>query len=125
MLITSTSYLETQTRRFATSSTLTAYLSIDRKTQYRKHFVLAFQTDLCFRQLLLSLYLSLSLSEWSVARWCRVNIQCRGVLRIWIRVGQGPTALSVGADGVVGKFFLSSVISLSYLPLFGRRPDID
>ena len=27
--------------------------------------------------------------------------------------------------GVVWKFFLSSIISLFFLPLFGRRPDID
>ena len=30
---------------------------------------------------------------------CWVNFQCRGVLLIWIRVGQGPTALAVGAGG--------------------------
>ena len=30
-------------------------------------------------------------------RW--VNCQCRGVLLIWITVGQGPTALAVGASG--------------------------
>ena len=34
-----------------------------------------------------------------MVRWCWVNFQCRGVLLIWIRVGQGPTALAVGADG--------------------------
>ena len=34
-----------------------------------------------------------------VVRWCWVNFQCRGVLLIWITVGQGPTALAVGADG--------------------------
>ena len=32
-----------------------------------------------------------------MVRWCWVNFQCRGVLLIWIRVGQGPTALAVGA----------------------------
>ena len=32
-------------------------------------------------------------------RWCWVNFQYRGVLLIWIRVGQGPTALAVGAGG--------------------------
>ena len=30
-------------------------------------------------------------------RWRWVNFQCRGVLLIWIRVGQGPTALAVDA----------------------------
>ena len=44
---------------------------------------------------------------------------------IWMIVGQGPTALAVGAVGVVWTFLLSSVLSLLCLPLFGRRPDID
>ena len=44
---------------------------------------------------------------------------------IWILVGQGPTALTVGAGGVVWTFFLSSIISPFFLPLSGRRPDID
>ena len=30
---------------------------------------------------------------------CRVNFQCRGVLLIWMMVGQEPIALAVGADG--------------------------
>ena len=34
-----------------------------------------------------------------VVRWSWVNFQCRGVLLVWIRVGQGPTALVVGAGG--------------------------
>ena len=44
---------------------------------------------------------------------------------ILITVGQGPTALAAGAGGVVWTFFLSSIPSLFFLPLFGRRPDID
>ena len=40
-------------------------------------------------------------------------------------VGQGPTALAVGAGGVVWTFLLSSILSLLFLPLFGRRLDID
>ena len=47
---------------------------------------------------------------------------------IWIIVGQGPTALAVGAGGgggVVWTFLFSSILSLLFLPLFGRRPDID
>ena len=41
-------------------------------------------------------------------------------------VGQGPTALAVGAGGgVVGTFLLSSILSLLFLPLFWGRPDID
>ena len=49
---------------------------------------------------------------------------CRGVLLIWIIVGQGPIALAVGAGGVVWIFFLSSIFSFSF-SLSGRRPDID
>ena len=35
---------------------------------------------------------------WVVRRWC-VNFQSRGVLLVWIQVGQGPIALVVGAGG--------------------------
>ena len=34
-----------------------------------------------------------------VVRRCWVNLQCWGVLLIWIIVGQGPVALAVGAGG--------------------------
>ena len=34
-----------------------------------------------------------------VVRRCWVIFQCRGVLLIWIIVGQGPVALAVGAGG--------------------------
>ena len=44
---------------------------------------------------------------------------------IWITVGQGPTALAVGAGGVVWTFLRSSILSFLSLPLFWRRPDID
>ena len=60
-----------------------------------------------------------------MVRWCWVNFQCRGVLLIWIKVGQGPTAHAVGAGGVVWTFFLSSIFSRFFLPLSGRQPDID
>ena len=43
----------------------------------------------------------------------------------WLTVGQGPIVLSVGAGRVVWTFFLSSITSLFFLPLSGRRPDID
>ena len=58
-------------------------------------------------------------------RWCCVKFQCWGIQQIWIRVGQGPTALAVGVGGVVSTFFLSSIISLFFLPLSGRQPDTD
>ena len=38
---------------------------------------------------------------------------------IWI------TELAVGAGGGCWTFLLSSILSLLFLPLFGRRPDID
>ena len=44
---------------------------------------------------------------------------------VLITVGQGPTALAVGAGGVFLTFLFSSILSLLFLPLFGRRPDID
>ena len=44
---------------------------------------------------------------------------------IWITVGQGLTSPAVGAGGVVWTFLLSSILSLLFLPPFGRRPDID
>ena len=34
-----------------------------------------------------------------VVQWFWVNFQCRGVLLIWMIVGQGPIALAVGAGG--------------------------
>ena len=40
-----------------------------------------------------------SLGGGRVVRWCWANFQCRGALLIWIRVGQGPTALAMGAGG--------------------------
>ena len=44
---------------------------------------------------------------------------------ILITVGQGPIALAVGAGGGGLDILLSSIFSLLFLPLFGRRPDID
>ena len=47
-------------------------------------------------------------------RRCWVNCQCRGVLLVWMIVGQGPTALAVGAGGVgLDIFSLSYLFSLS------------
>ena len=43
---------------------------------------------------------------------------------ILITVGQGPIALAVGAGGLVWNIY-SHLSFLFFLPLFGRRPDID
>ena len=47
-----------------------------------------------------------------VERRCWVNFQCRGVLLVWVIVGQRPIALAVGAGGG-WTFFLSSIFFLS------------
>ena len=60
-----------------------------------------------------------------MVRRCWVNFQCWGVLLLWIIVGQGPVVLAVGAGGGCLDFFLSSITSLFFLPLSGRRPDTD
>ena len=48
-----------------------------------------------------------------VVRWCWINFQCRGVLVIWIIVGQGPTALAVDSGGgLIYHFPFSLSLSL-------------
>ena len=49
-----------------------------------------------------------------VVRRCWVNFQCRGVLLIWIIVGQGPIALAVGAGGGCLEIF-SLIYHFSFL----------
>ena len=45
---------------------------------------------------------------------------------VWMIVGQGPIALAVGAvGGCLDIFTLLYLFSLLFLPLSGRRPDID
>ena len=58
-----------------------------------------------------------------MVRWWWVNLQCRGVLLIWIRVGQGPTALAVGARGGCLDIF-TLAFYFSFLSR-GRRSDTD
>ena len=53
------------------------------------------------------------------------NLPVPGRPAIWIKKGQGPTALAVGVPGVIWTFLLSSILSLLFLSLFGRRLDID
>ena len=45
------------------------------------------------------------------------NFLCRGVLLIWIIVGQGPTVLSVGAGEIVVFLIRWPVICLCFLSL--------
>ena len=44
---------------------------------------------------------------------------------IWMIVGQGPIALAVGAEGVCLDIITLLYLSLLFLPLSGKRPDID
>ena len=48
-----------------------------------------------------------------------------GRLTILITVGQEPIALAVGAGGGGLDIFTLNLSFLLFLPLFGRRPDID
>ena len=70
-------------------------------------------------------YLSGLRRGWSGGALVLGKLPVPGRPTIWITVGQGPTALAVGAMGVVWTFLLSSILSFLFLPLFGRRPDID
>ena len=63
---------------------------------------------------------------WSGGAMVLGKLPVPGCHTIWMIVGQGPNALAVGAGGVVWTFFLiSSILSPVFLPLSGRRPDID
>ena len=53
-----------------------------------------------------------------MVRWSWVNFQCRGVLLVWIRAGQGPTTLAVGAGGGCLDIF-----TLIY-PFFSLSPSL-
>ena len=52
-----------------------------------------------------------------VVQWCWVNFQSRGVLLIWIKVGQGPVALAEGAGGGCLDIFFSHLSFLSSFSL--------
>ena len=60
-----------------------------------------------------------------MVRWCWVNFTVPGRPTILITVGQGPIALALGAGGGGFGHFYSRLSFLLFLPLFGRRLDID
>ena len=68
---------------------------------------------------------SLCCEGWSGDAMVLGKLPVPGRPTIWMTVGQGPSALAVGAGGGIWTFLLSSIISLLFLPLFGRWPDID
>ena len=51
-----------------------------------------------------------------VVRWSWVNFQGRGVLLIWMMVGQWPSALAVGAGGVCLEIFTLHYLFTSLSP---------
>ena len=69
--------------------------------------------------------LSLTYRGWSGGAMVLGNLPVPWRPTIWMIVGQGPTVLAVGAGGGCLDIFLSSITSLFFLPLSGRRPDID
>ena len=72
------------------------------------------------------LILHAKIRGWSGGAMVLGKLPVPGRPTIWMIVGQGPIVLAVGAGGgVVWTFLLSSILSLLFLPLFGRRPDID
>ena len=61
---------------------------------------------------------------WSGGAMVLGKLPVPGRPTIWI-VGQGPIALAVGAGGGGLDIFTLLYPSLLFLPLSGRRPDID
>ena len=58
-----------------------------------------------------------------MVRRCWVNFQCRGVLLIWILVGQGPTVFAVGAGwGFLDIFFSHLSFFSSFFLSLGDGP---
>ena len=66
----------------------------------------------------------MSCGGWSGGAMVLGKLPVPGRPTIWIIVGQGPTALAVGAGGGCLDIFLSSIISLFFLLLSARRPYI-
>ena len=62
---------------------------------------------------------------WSGGAMVLGNLPVPGRPTFWIIVGQGPIALAVGAGGGCLDIFSLSILNLLFLPLSGRRPDID
>ena len=69
------------------------------------------------------LYISTEFGGGRVERRCWVNFQCRGVLLVWIIVGQGPIALAIGAGGgLFGHFFSHLPFLFSFSFSLGDGP---
>ena len=62
---------------------------------------------------------------WSGGAMVQGKLPVPGRLTICIIVGQGSSALAVGAGGVCLDIFTLIYPSFHFFPLFGRRPNID
>ena len=62
---------------------------------------------------------------WSGGAMVLGKLPVPGCPTIWITVGQGPIALAVGEGGGGLDIFYFLLSFLLFLPLFGRRLDID
>ena len=62
---------------------------------------------------------------WSCGAMVLGRLPVPGRPTIWIQWGRGLLRLQQVRVGVVWTFLLSSILSFLFLPLFGRRPDID
>ena len=62
---------------------------------------------------------------WSGGAMALGKLPVPGRPTIWITVGQGPTALAVGAGGSCLDFFTLIYPFFPLFPSLGRRPDID
>ena len=58
-------------------------------------------------------------------RWCWVNFQCLCVPLIWIIVGQGPTAFTVGAGWDSLDIFLSSLATTMFTLKFRTKMRVE
>ena len=70
-----------------------------------------------------------NLVGWSGSAVVLGKLPVPGRPTVWMIVGQGPIALAVGAGGgcldIFTFLYPFSPLSILFLPLSGRRPDID
>ena len=73
----------------------------------------------------LAKFMFIHIQGWSGGAMMLSKLSVLGHPVIWMIVGQGPSALAVDAGGGCLEFLLSSILSLLFLLLPGRRPNID
>ena len=73
----------------------------------------------------LPLSLPTPMRGWSGGAMVLGKLPVSGRPTLWMIVGQGPIVLAVGAGGCCFDIFTLLFLSLPFLPLSGRRSDID